>query len=66
MSDMRRRIKRLEQLSNTGDAATISLVFSDGACVDGESMSLEQYRERFTDNDPMMTVTVGGLSADDI
>ena len=66
MMSVKRRVQRLETLSTTGDAGTIALVFSDGACVDSEQMTLAEYEARFGDNEPTMIVTVGGLSADDI
>ena len=67
MSDLKRRLQRLETLSKTGDVPVIALVFSDGACVDGAEMTLGEYQERFTgDNEPNVIVNVGGLSVDDI
>ena len=64
---IKRRIVRLEQMNKTGDAPTVALVFADGATVDGEDVSLEEYERRFTgDNEPNVIVNVGGLSVDDI
>lgn len=64
---IKRRIERLEQMSTTSDAPVIALVFADGATVDGEDVSIEEYEERVAAGaEPAMVTTVGGIGMSDI
>ena len=66
MSDVKRRVAMLEKRSKVRDTPTIALVFSDGATIDGADISLAEFEQRFSDNEPAVIVRVGGLSLHDI